>query len=71
MTGLADVRSRGSLTRAERKLLEHPEAKRIIARLDAATDLEFEDRVDHVLRAACVAISSRQRPQNRFAVPTL
>lgn len=70
MTDLADVRSRHRLTRADRELLKHPEAKRIIRRLDSATDADYPHRVDHIHRIACFVIKAKKYPQNKFATAT-
>lgn len=50
---------------------ELPEAQPIIARLGAAVDPDYPDRMEHVLRVASIVIAAKRCPTNAYAEPTL
>lgn len=63
----SDVR----LSAGDLRLLDLPEAQPIIARLGAATDEGYPDRLSHVLRVACCVVRAKRHPTNSFARATL
>ena len=61
----------GTVLRIDPDLLQIPQAQPVIARIAAAVDPDYPDRLNHVKRVATVAVRAKLQPANPFAKATL
>jgi hypothetical protein len=53
------------------RIEDDPDAQPIIARLGAAVDPDYPNRMVHVLRVAAIVIQAKRNPTNAYAKATL
>lgn len=65
------ARHRHGFPSGDDNVLDLPEAQPVIARIAAAVDPDYPQRMEHICRVAAIAVRAKLKPSNAYARPTL